>query len=150
MATPKPAAVEETTVVPAIIAILASVAATIVALIAIGKFFFNRSVVVAVANATESNLVVHETNHTHGGSYQNPDQTIEAGKGSVYISGTKGKFFTGTEGYVIYDGMDIQLKVQTWDNPYVGSNSCDIQLWGPQAFHYALDKSCGSETPRQK
>lgn len=48
-------------------------------------------------------------------------------------------FLTGTEGNVVYGLPDGQTTVTlTWDNPYIGKNSYNIEIKGPQAIGYIV------------
>lgn len=67
---------------------------------------------------------------------------IEGGQ-TLVCSAMDTGIFTETEGTITYKGPDIELKAYS-DNPFVGSNECDLQLTGPNAEYYSIFHACGS------
>ncbi len=104
----------------------------------------SRSVVLIMVNHSELTLGVASTNHAHGGFQTSPDPLINPESVSVFSSRDKSwSIGTGTEGEVVYTAPDLQIKV-TWDNPFAGSNSCNLELSGPNAYRYWAYHSCGA------
>jgi hypothetical protein len=103
-----------------------------------------RSVVLTIANHT--NLTLHRVadEHSHGGFAVPPDNEIPPQMVSVFGSqSTGGSVFTGTEGSVTYSG-DGLLLVVSWDNPDIGSNSCNAVISGQNVGKFNITHECGS------
>lgn len=103
-----------------------------------------RSVVLIVENLTKLTLNKTGDHHDHGGWATPPDIQISPQKADVYGSQSLGGAIgTGTQGNVTYSGDGLTLNV-SWDNPFIGSNSCDASISGPSSCRYNVIHECGS------
>lgn len=79
-----------------------------------------------------------------------PEKIIPCGKEPTVVkwkSESQG-IWVGTEGNVVYGLPDGQTTVTlTWDNPYIGTNSFNIEITGPQAIGYVVhhDNASGDD-----
>jgi hypothetical protein len=101
-----------------------------------------RSVILQVDNRTNLPMKLISQHHVHGGFSEAPAD-IPPNTASLFSSqSVGGSFLTGTEGSCSYLIDGVQLDV-FWDNPFVGSNSCDAKYGGDRAAQYRVDHTCG-------
>lgn len=108
----------------------------------LGSIDTPRSVIIEIDNHTEIDLEMVGYDHLHGGWGHTPVGRIERGQ-TLVCSAMDTGVFTGAEGTITYKGPGIEIKAY-WDNPFVGSNECDLQLTGPNAEYYSIFHICGS------
>jgi hypothetical protein len=108
-----------------------------------GNLAVNRSVAAALVNHTGGTLNKSGSGHDHGSFWQSPPGQIAPGGFGGWLSAQSG-VATGTEGWVSYKTPDGVTVEPSWDNPYIGSNSCDVTLSGSAKYRYRVTKSCGS------
>jgi Repeat of unknown function (DUF346) len=127
------------------IATFATVTAAVVAVLQVLKQDnMARSVALVVANHTNLTLNKTHDEHAHGGFAMPPDSQIPPQKADIFGSqSTGGSIGTGTEGTITY-GADGLTLVISWDNPFVGSNSCNAVISGPNASRFKIIHQCGS------
>lgn len=106
-----------------------------------------RSVVVTVANNTSRDIQLIRTHHDHGNFSMPAPGVVKSREALVFGSqNTKGSIGTGTEGSVTYgfNGLEATFK---WDNPFIGENSADANLAGPDtnAFRIVMQSGAGNE-----
>jgi hypothetical protein len=97
-----------------------------------------RSVVCAVINATDISLTLAGDHHDHGGFATAPPAVINPQSATAFGSQSRGgSLFTGTEGFVFYEGGGVRLKCY-WDNPWLGENktSSSLELGDPNHYLY--------------
>jgi hypothetical protein len=101
-----------------------------------------RSVVLEIDNNTD--LTLHKTadQHDHGGWAVPPKTDFPPHDAMVFGSQSTG-VLTGTEGSVTFGGDGIILTA-SWDNPWIGGNSCDASLSGPNGGLYRVRHTTGS------
>jgi hypothetical protein len=86
-----------------------------------------RSVVCKIINNTDIKLVLAFQHHDHGGFATTPPIVIEPHSAGAFGSkSSSGALFTGTSGTVHYVGGGMLLQCD-WNNPWLGSNSCEIK-----------------------
>ena len=85
-----------------------------------------RSVVCKIVNNTDITLALTFQHHDHGGFATIPPIVIEPRSAGAFGSqSSSGALFTGTSGTVHYVGGGMLLQCD-WNNPWAGSNSCEI------------------------
>src|SRR6266540_1725711 len=85
-----------------------------------------RSVVCKIINNTDITLALTFQHHDHGGFAPIPPIVIEPRSAGAFGSkSSSGALFTGTSGTVHYVGGGMLLQCD-WNNPWAGSNSCEI------------------------
>ncbi|MFU2017693.1 PASTA domain-containing protein [Peribacillus butanolivorans] len=110
----------------------------------LGTINASRSVILILENNTNMKLRKVRENLQHGGWAVTPVWQILPVSTLVFgAMSASWSIGTGTEGSITYAGEGIELTIY-WDNPYVGSNSCNIQLTGPKASKYYTNSECGS------
>jgi hypothetical protein len=103
-----------------------------------------RSVILEVDNNTSDIVTRLSDNHQHGGFSAVPHGTIAAKGTDVFGSQSASwSVATGTEGTVTYQGNGYTLTIY-WDNPFLGSNNCSINIAGPNAEQYRVVATCGN------
>lgn len=86
-----------------------------------------RSVVCKIINNTDITLVQTFAHHDHGGFATTPPPVIGPRSPAAFGSqSSSGALFTGTSGTVHYGGGGMLLQCD-WNNPWMGSNSCEIK-----------------------
>ena len=102
-----------------------------------GRLTGDRSCIVVVINNTNSPLRLGTANHLHGGyaSTSRPQYIIppQSSDGFGVVSTSP---FTGVEGYLPYYDQYGNVLTVHWNNPRIGSNSCDATLQGPSTWLY--------------
>ena len=103
-----------------------------------------RSVVLEVDNNTDRTLLRKVSDeHAHGGFAVIPSSEIPTKHADVFGSQSKGgSVFTGTEGSITYTGDGFTLTI-SWDNPFLGDNSCDARIAGDNAAKFRVVHTCG-------
>src|SRR5215204_3004405 len=98
----------------------------------VGALTAGRSCVVVVINDTDSQLQLQQANHFHGGYAPNtqPQFVIQPRSYDGFGVQSTG-FMTGVEGMLSYfmTGNSNSVTIH-WNNPFVGSNSCDGTIQG--------------------
>ena len=102
----------------------------------------SRSVLLEVDNNTNEDLWAVSGGHKQGGFGLLPHALIAPRSYDAFGSKSK-RPFTGTEGRVVYAGNGINLTV-SWNNPWAGSNKCNVTLSGPRAASYRVFWACGA------
>lgn len=106
-----------------------------------------RSVVVTVANNTSRDIQLLRTHHDHG-NFALPAPGLVKSRESVVFGSqnTAGSIGTGTEGSVTY-GLNGLEATFNWDNPFIGENSADGSLAGPEtnAFRIVVQSGAGNQ-----
>jgi len=105
------------------------------------RFNAARSCILEIDNNTNLTLGKVSDEHSHGGFAVTPTFQIPPKTALIFGSQSKG-FATGTVGSVVYNGGGIGLVV-SWDNPFVGDNSCNMVLSGPNAVKFRVIHTCG-------
>ena len=97
-----------------------------------------RSVVVTVANNTSKDLILLSTEHSHGGfAPANPPGIIPKQTSAVFGSQSDDNSIgTGTEGSATYQVDRAITFTIRWDDPFIGDNSSDQSLAGPNHNQY--------------
>ena len=104
-----------------------------------------RSVIITVGNNTSKNLSLLSTEHSHGGFAVSPPGVIAKQTTAVFGSqSTANSIATGTQGSATYEVEPGINFVVSWDNPFVGSNSSDQSLGGPNHGDYRGISTTGS------
>jgi hypothetical protein len=102
-----------------------------------------RSVILQLDNHTQSKLTMKSHHHEHGNFALAPGHELGPGKTMVFGSASLGgAFLVGTEGNVVWEGDGFTLTI-TWDNPEIGSNSCNTFLSGSKANLFTVHHICG-------
>ena len=144
--TSSPESVKATPAVIPIVAIFAGVSAAVGAINGVidlvTKIQSARSVVVEVDNNTDLLLTRTGDNLVHGGYAKDPDHEI-APHAPLVFGGVSRGLFTGTEGYVDWAAGPVTFRIH-WDCPYVGTNSANVQVLGPDAGHYQAFVTAGA------
>ncbi|PGY11063.1 hypothetical protein [Bacillus sp. AFS031507] len=100
-----------------------------------------RSVILEIDNHTDQTLIKLAEHHFDGGWSVTPQGEIPPNYALIF--GSKDKdFMTGTEGSITYAAEGIEFEVY-WNNPFIGDNECKINLNGPNADQYRVNKECG-------
>jgi len=107
-----------------------------------------RTVVLEIDNNTNVMLTLVADEHEHGGWGEPPVSEIPAGMALVFGSRDRG-FMTGTKGNVTYSGDGFTITA-SWDNPFLGSNSCELRLEGPNSYRYWIHNECGAGNTNAK
>jgi hypothetical protein len=104
----------------------------------------SRSVILILENNTNMKLRKISENLQHGGWAITPKGQIPPKSTLVFgAMSAAWSVGTGTEGSITYAGDGVELTIY-WDNPFIGSNSCKMQLTGPNASKYYTNNECGS------
>jgi hypothetical protein len=105
--------------------------------------FSGRAVVIGIKNNTDLTLTRVAMSNSHGkfADPGAPPVKVEPHKhvGFAAVSSGAG---TGVEGSATYQSGELVFKMK-WNNPYVGSNSCDSNVSGPPT-RFRFGSACGS------
>ena len=102
-----------------------------------------RSCILDVENHANITLRKITDEHSHGGFAVIPQEEIPPHMADEFGSQSKGgAIATGTQGSVSYNGDGIGLVI-SWDNPFIGDNSCNAVLTGATASRYKIIHTCG-------
>lgn len=102
-----------------------------------------RSAVLEVDNKYSGlRLAVKSTSHAHGRFEHVPRPFVSPDEVALFSSRDKSwSFGAGTAGSLVYTAAGIEFSV-AWSVPFVGGNSCDATVTGPQGFRYWAYHSC--------
>lgn len=102
-----------------------------------------RSVVLQINNHTDLTFRKVYEKHTEGGWALTP--TGQIGPKQTLVFGAQSIPWTlqGAIGKVIYEAPGVELDI-SWSNPYGGSNDCNMDKYGEEAYKYWINKECGS------
>ncbi len=100
-----------------------------------------RSAILTVHNNTDAVLVLTGQSLDHGNFGVPPIAEVPPHTALVF-GGKSDGFLTGTSGHVFLAIGPTSFDVY-WDNPYLGSTSCDLHASGPNALDYTLYDECG-------
>ncbi|MEH7041031.1 hypothetical protein V7057_24860, partial [Bacillus pseudomycoides] len=103
-----------------------------------------RSVILIFENHTNTTLRKVRENFEHGGWAVPPEGEIPPNSALIFgARSSAGSIATGTEGRITYAGDGIEVTLY-WDNPFIGSNECNITISGPKAAQYRVHHACGA------
>jgi len=103
-----------------------------------------RSVILQIDNQTELPMKRISDHHVHGGFSEFPADIIPPQTASLFSSQSDGgSIATGTEGSCSYLVGDVQVDF-FWDNPFIGSNSCDLHYNGNSVVQFRMGHNCGT------
>jgi hypothetical protein len=106
-----------------------------------GSLTGGRSCVLHINNNTDLTLNKTGEDLSHGGWGMPPESQIPPKHALVFGAESSG-FMTGAEGKVTFSGGGVDLVVY-WDNPWAGSNGCDLTVSGPKAGDVRPNHACG-------
>ncbi|MGM7721568.1 LGFP repeat-containing protein [Metabacillus sp. Hm71] len=111
---------------------------------ALGTINAARSVILTITNHTNTTLRKVREKLDHGGWAATPTAEIPPGQTLVFgATSSAWSIATGTEGSITYAGEGIEMTAY-WNNPFIGSNSCNITVTGPNAINYIGTRECGA------
>ncbi|MGM7722829.1 AbfB domain-containing protein [Metabacillus sp. Hm71] len=111
---------------------------------ALGTINAPRSVILTITNHTNTTLRKVREKLDHGGWAATPTAEIPPGQTLVFgATSSAWSIATGTEGRITYAGEGIEMTAY-WNNPFIGNNSCNITVTGPNANQYNGTRVCGA------
>lgn len=111
---------------------------------ALGTINAPRSVILTITNHTNAPLRKVREKLDHGGWAATPTAEIPPGQTLVFgATSSAWSVATGTEGSITYAGEGIEMTAY-WNNPFIGSNSCNITVTGPNSIKYIGTRQCGA------
>lgn len=103
----------------------------------------DRAVVLEVQNLTNKPLKLATHEHVHGGFSEPPSIVIPPGQADVFGS-TDISVKHGTEGKVTYESEEGFLFKVEWNNPVLGSTSCNATVVGSNSGNFEPVSICGA------
>ncbi|MBE8598251.1 metallophosphoesterase [Xenorhabdus sp. BG5] len=92
-----------------------------------------RSTLISLKNSTDNVLILDSSSLKHGIWSTRPPKEILASRLVTFMSESN-KFLTGVEETTTYKAPNVSRITIHWDNPYIGSNSYDINTNNPDSY----------------